>query len=454
MASDILKKTLLHYINLEYYANELDEEFQTLLEELTERCNKAISSQKTINTKATYKSLINIINEEIDEYQKELEERLDVMAELVMNGELEFLDETYNAPIREGKGSSLLIKGALALGGVSLSKVLFAPLDGRDTLDQFVDRTAKNISRAYDTALRSGYLFGQKSEEITSQVSSQMKQVSRGVQSGIRTIVPSVAKNTDKIVFLNNDIEVVWCATLDGRTCINCASLSGLHFKSIADAPTYPQHCLCRCVLIPASTVKEPIPDFDEFIEMLDEDEQKSVLGTNRFNLMKEYGIKPNKFLNNGRVIPSDVLKISIKSGAKSNVINILKRDDILKNIDVVNDYYNKIRTGNNKELITVIAKNSDKPFSEIEQVINHIFKEKHNFEGGIVKYFDPSEEIVKALERLRTGEHTDKDILLLNHEFAELTYMKNKKYNIYEVAHKMANKKYNWQEVIDENLS
>ena len=54
----------------------------------------------------------------------------------------------------------------------------------------------------------------------------------------------------------------------------------------------------------------------------------------------------------------------------------------------------------------------------------------------------------------MRTKEFTNIDILLLNHELAELTYMKNKKYNIYELAHEMANKKYNWEEAVrNENL-
>ena len=46
----------------------------------------------------------------------------------------------------------------------------------------------------------------------------------------------------------------------------------------------------------------------------------------------------------------------------------------------------------------------------------------------------------------IQSNEHTNQDITLLNHELLELTYMKNKKYNIYEVVHEMANKKYNWE--------
>ena len=69
-----------------------------------------------------------------------------------------------------------------------------------------------------------------------------------------------------------------------------------------------------------------------------------------------------------------------------------------------------------------------------------------HKFKNGEFDFFDPDDDIVIAFERLITNEHTNQDITLLNHELLELTYMKNKKYNIYEVAHEMANKKYNWE--------
>lgn len=303
--NEILKKTLLHYINLEYYANGLDEEFQTLLNELQARCISAIESQKSINTKAEYSILYKLIKEEVDNFKKELEERLEEQAEVIMNQELEFLDDVYNKESESGeKGkSSTVTNGTLALGGVSLAKVLFSPIDGRDTAKQFAERTGKNILRAYDTPLRTGYLFGQKSEEVTAQVSNQMKQIARGMQSGIRTAIPSFAKTTDRIVFLTNNVEVVWVATLDGRTCIKCASLSGLHFKSVSEAPSVPQHCLCRCQLLPVNSITEPIPTYNEFIESLAEDEQKQVLGVNRFEMWKKYNISLEKFINNGNVV-------------------------------------------------------------------------------------------------------------------------------------------------------
>lgn len=317
--NEILKKTLLHYINLEYYANSLDEEFQTLLEELQERCRKAIESQKTISTKASYTAIYRIIKEEVDKFQKELEERLEEQAELIMNQETDFLDNLYNEPTEKGKeGNDTSRTAALVFSGVSLAKVLFSPIDGRDTAKQFAERTGKNILRSYDTPLRAGYLFGQKSEEVTAQVSSQMKQVSRGIQSGIRTAIPSFAKTTDRIVFLNNDVEVVYCAVLDGRTCIVCGNNHGLHFKSISVAPSIPIHANCRCVYLKATNVTEPMPTYEEYIDSLSEDDQLHILGRNRYDLWKNYGLELKQFVNNGTKLRLDEIEIS--ANIKQNI--------------------------------------------------------------------------------------------------------------------------------------
>lgn len=301
MKNEILKETLLHYINLEYYANEIDEEFQILLEELEDRCETALSSMETLNTKSAYSAIMRVIKDEVGNFEKNLEERLEEEAQFIMDQELIFLDETYNS--RGGINGTLL-----ALSAIPLSRLLFAPVVGNDSLKQFSERTGKNITQSYDKVMRSGYLFGQNTNDLINNTKNSLKQVSRGMQNGIRTIIPAFAKTADRIVFLNNNVEVVWVTTLDGSTCLTCSSLSGLHFKSIADAPGTP-HPLCRCQLIAAGKVEEPIPDFEEFIDELDEEEQKHVLGENRFQLWKDYHIQLKNFLNNGTTIRLDELK-------------------------------------------------------------------------------------------------------------------------------------------------
>ena len=146
--------------------------------------------------------------------------------------------------------------------------------------------------------------------------------------------------------------------------------------------------------------------------------------------------------------------ELLIPSGARSEIVNKLETDDVIQQEKVLADYYENVRSSNNREMIQKIAEHSGKSFGDIEKIINHIFKEKHHFQDGRYELFGTDEDIVRALERLKTGEHTDLDILLLNHEFSELTYMNNKKYNIYEIAHAMANQKYNWQEALkNENV-
>lgn len=293
MSNEILKETLLHYINLDYYANEIDEEFQTLLEELEDRCAYAISSQTTLNTKMSYNVIMRIIKEEVESFERQLEERLEEEAERVMNEELEFLDETYNK--RGGINGALL-----ALSAIPLSRLLFAPVSGNDSLKQFTERTGKNITQSYDKVMRAGYLFGQNTQDVINNTKNSLKQVSRGMKNGIRTVIPAFAKTADRIIFLNNNVEVVYCATLDGSTCIMCGSCHGLHYKSISEAPSIPIHANCRCIYLSAANVTEPMPTFEEYVESLPEEEQRHILGKNQFELWKKYNVSLNKFINDG----------------------------------------------------------------------------------------------------------------------------------------------------------
>lgn len=298
MDNEILKQTLTHYIKLEYYANEIDEEYQVLLDELVSECSGIIESYNTLNTKNDYNVLYKAIKERVDEYQKGLEERLDEVAEETLNREMRFLDNLYNK-----KGFSKL---PLIIGGVTLAKLLFSPIDGRDTVKQFAQRTGNNILRSYDTSLRAGYLFGQDSKEISRQIGTKLKQVSRGMGNGIKTAVPAFAKTTDKIIFLHNEREVTYCATLDGSTCVVCGSMHGLKFKSISVAPSLPNHFCCRCIYIPSDEITEPLPTYEEYLNSLSDEEQYEILGKNRYNLWKKDGIKLERFVNDGHKLRLD----------------------------------------------------------------------------------------------------------------------------------------------------
>lgn len=296
---DILKKTLKHYIDLELYANGVADDIEEMLYELYKKCNAAVLANDYLKTKKDYKAVRSVIDKYFSEFEEELFERMKIEAERIKDNELDFLKVLYGS--------------VLTVGAVSLSKVLFTPFVGNETVESFVSTTVNNISKAFDNSIRTGYLFGQASEDVQETIAPQLRKVTSSVKNEVRTAVPSFAKTTDKIVFLNNNKEVVWAATLDGHTCITCASLSGMRFRSVTEAPSFP-HLNCRCVLVLASEVKEPVYSFEEFVEHLDEEEQKEVLGANRYKLWKTYNTPLNKFLNDGRVISWEELKNQINT--------------------------------------------------------------------------------------------------------------------------------------------
>ena len=339
---EILKKTLRHYIDLEYYANGISDEFQSLLKEVERKSRLAIEDQSTLNTKLQYNLIMKFIKELVDEFKNKLLERLEDEAEIIMLEEESFLDSLYN------KNNLDVSKAALVISGVTASKILFAPFDGKDTTQQFVERTKNNIIHAYETPLRSGYLFSQKSVEVANTAELNMRKVENGMVNGIRTAIPSYAKTTDRIIFLNNNSEVVYCATLDGRTCIVCGNFHNMRYKSITEAPSVPIHENCRCCYLKASEIEEPLPSYEEYFESLTEDEQKHILGASRYKLWKDYNISLKGFSNNGTKLKLDEIdagnltKKSIKAKFSSE-----KSEDILEKQQKVDpELFNRVKKG------------------------------------------------------------------------------------------------------------
>lgn len=292
---DIVKETLRHYIGLEYYANGVDEEMQALLDELGEDCGEIILARDSYPTKDLYNVAYRAMKEKTDEFGEKFSERMSEEAEKVSGIERDFLKGLYGA--------------ALAAGAVSVSKLMMSNIGNKDSVSDIPSKIAGNVLKAYSTPLRSGYIFGTPSSEIKASADSSMRNVSREMQSGIRTAVPAFARQTDNIVFMKNRLEVVWCATLDGRTCIACGELHGKKFPSIAAAPSIPRHYNCRCVALLSSAVGKSLPTYKEFIDSLDDKEQREVLGKTRYEMYKSGAVSLERFVNNGSIVPVKELK-------------------------------------------------------------------------------------------------------------------------------------------------
>ncbi|WP_455354517.1 putative T7SS-secreted protein [Streptomyces sp. SYSU K217416] len=93
----------------------------------------------------------------------------------------------------------------------------------------------------------------------------------------------------------------------------------------------------------------------------------------------------------------------------------------------------------------------------EIAAVKKHVFDTEHpieDYETGqvVMRKFDADAEIADAWIRLRSGNALPEDHLLLEHEVAELTYLRENPGATYQEAHRVANEKYNWQEQVPLN--
>jgi hypothetical protein len=92
----------------------------------------------------------------------------------------------------------------------------------------------------------------------------------------------------------------------------------------------------------------------------------------------------------------------------------------------------------------------------EIAAVKRHLMLEEHRIEhpgtGRIeVRRFDPDEDIADAWIRLRAGRPLPEDITLINHELAELRYLRDHPGATYRQAHTHANRLFDWQSNVPE---
>nr|DAJ66120.1 MAG TPA: minor capsid protein [Caudoviricetes sp.] len=86
---------------------------------------------------------------------------------------------------------------------------------------------------------------------------------------------------------------------------------------------------------------------------------------------------------------------------------------------------------------------------SAVEEIKKYMFFDEHRFQDGTIKRFDSDYYQAQAWDRLSRGKGTNTDILLLKHEYVELTQMRLKNLD-YETAHEIANSKFNWWKAVE----
>ena len=115
---------------------------------------------------------------------------------------------------------------------------------------------------------------------------------------------------------------------------------------------------------------------------------------------------------------------------------------------------YAEYRNRKEKSDILMVSNASGLSEDEIEKIRFHLFENKSlKFADGTIGGFEANWKIAWAWQRMERGECRSEDLILLKHEYKELTLMMEKHYP-YEKAHLMSNFDYPWEYIVNEDES
>lgn len=148
-------------------------------------------------------------------------------------------------------------------------KLLKHSIQINKTWDQWWTHTAYGDVMRIANTVNTGIVHGFTIQEIAGLIMGTKK---GGYADGIlstsraharnlaRTLCCGIANQAKDAFYRENDdivIGVEWMDTLDGRTCVRCASMSRMRWKTGEPHPVPPEHPNCRCVLIPVTELTD-----------------------------------------------------------------------------------------------------------------------------------------------------------------------------------------------------
>jgi hypothetical protein len=207
--------------------------------------------------------------------------------------------------------------------------------DKKLLLEEIFDSLAKGKEEAIRGAIRLGMVEGETVPQMVRRLQGSrasrytdgiFEKDRRNAEAIVRTVVNHTSNHAAQLTFEKNSAVVSkwkFLATLDSRTTIICASLSGTEWP-IGQGPLPPRHVRCRSFQIPVlkswrelgidmdempvstraskdGPVRADIT-FDAWLRGQDSDVQKDILGATRAKLFKE-GLKIDRFTDRAGVV-------------------------------------------------------------------------------------------------------------------------------------------------------
>ena len=363
-------------IFFERYKNGEAEEIVSLLDKSSAEIASFVKATKGVYTKARYKEIAKKMREISASLKDKVGENIDVegVIEYELKKQKKLLNAVKNDIVNSKDGS---INFLYPTTEQIKTAALFKPVTEGMTYDSYLNGIEEGLYNTWDSAVRTGYLTGQPTSKIVSNVmggiSPETKLANPGlinslrnsVYSNTKTLLQSFAAETRNRVFEENEkyfgdgkseYKYEWLSTLDSHTCLVCGNLDGKLFKSIEDAPAIPVHRGCRCILLPYFNIegdtrasKNGYVDskitYSDWLAEQDEKTQKDVLGKTRYELFKK-GERIEQFIDNGRAITLKKLgeKLELDTVGEVTSSNFVQLYDKLNDPELKSkEYFEKI---------------------------------------------------------------------------------------------------------------
>lgn len=159
------------------------------------------------------------------------------------------------------------------VSGATLDKVVkFGLADGK-TVNEYFDQLADDEAVRLESTIRQGVESGWTIDQMTRNIAGTAQNdytdgllnvTKNAAKMMARTLTNAIANNA-KDAFYQENAEIIpqveILATLDGRTCISCASLDRKRYKTGEPHPALPVHQNCRCVLLPVTILSDLVEE-------------------------------------------------------------------------------------------------------------------------------------------------------------------------------------------------
>lgn len=330
----IVDDYILHQIELEKVKNGIVKKVLNTLDDADKAIKKELARTKGVYTKKRYTEISSYIKKQTESLKEKVEEDIDV------SGLVEYELEEQQKILKKYTGD-MFVSFKFPSAQQVVSSALFQPLTENTTFQSYLESISGQLYSTWDSAVRTGYLTGMTSNQISRQVLGTVAKGSNVADAGTigtlrkslalntRTALQSFANEARTAVYERNDdmfSGYQFVATLDQRSCLVCGSLDGEIRKSLKEFPHIPIHYNCRCLIIPIIKGYEDLLydgvresengevsgklTYSDWLERQPEEIQKNILGRSRYNLYRS-GEKISNFVDDGRILTLAELKAS-----------------------------------------------------------------------------------------------------------------------------------------------